>query len=235
MLPKPPSLASLPPIPFGAPQLPYEPLELGKNYWLAENALPNAHELVERCLSHKHWNLGLPYTKETWPGMRIYNALRDDERLALEAKVMALTGAKRLWVPEMPSGLKLDSNVAQLVGKNESGPRPHTDSRLLCRYAAVIYLNPDPPPGSGTSFCRLRYPNGAIGGNHVAAPHANLVDALKVRGLPMEAWYEDLRVENVFNRLILYKANFVHSATGYFGEAMPDRRLTLVFFWMCDD
>jgi hypothetical protein len=51
----------------------------------------------------------------------------------------------------------------------------------------------------------------------------------------MQAWYEDMRVQNVFNRMILYKANLVHSATGYFGEAMPDRRLTAVFFWMADD
>ena len=41
-------------------------------------------------------------------------------------------------------------------------------------------------------------------------------------------------MDNVFNRIVLYKASLVHSATGYFGRTPDDRRLTVAFFWMAD-
>ena len=81
---------------------------------------------------------------------------------------------------------------------------------------------------------RLRYANGALGGNVCPPPHDNLVQALRVKGLPPGAWVEEMRVENVFNRIVLYKAALVHSATGYFGQAMVDKRLTVAFFWMAE-
>ena len=166
--------------------------------------------------------------------MRFRGALNEDEISQLEDRVRALTGARRLWVGTAPNGATLDFNVAQLVGAKECGARPHTDRRDLCTYAAVLYLHPDPPADSGTIFYRLRYPNGAIGGNLVGAPHKSLVDALNVRSLPPQAWYEERRVDNRFNRLLLYKAALVHSATGYFGEQLSDKRLTAVFFWLAE-
>lgn len=235
MLPLPDPSTNLPAILKGAPTLPYEKLEHGKNYWVVDQVLPNAAEIAERCFAYPAWEYGSPYQPETWPGMRFHGALNQAELGDIETLVKTLIGKDKLWIEQPPGGLRLDCNVAQLVGAQESSPHPHTDSRRLCRYACVIYLSPKPAANSGTSFCRLRYPNGAIGGNLVAAPHANLVDALKVRSLPMQAWYEDVRIDNVFNRMILYKANFVHCATGYFGTALREKRLTTVFFWMTED
>lgn len=235
MFPLPSSDLPLPAIGKGAPTLPYEQLEHGKNYWIVDNVLANAEEIAERCFNYPTWEYGKPYQPESWPGMRFHGALNQTELDSIEAVVKSLIGKDKIWMEQPPGGLRLDCNVAQLVGATESSSHPHTDSRALCRYACVIYLSPNPAPHSGTSFCRLRYPNGAIGGNMVAAPHNNLVDALKVRSLPLEAWYEDLRVENVFNRMILYKANFVHCATAYFGKELRDKRLTTVFFWMTED
>ena len=235
MFPLPDQNISLPPIAKGAPTLPYEKLEQGKNYWIVDNVLANAEEVAERCFNQQKWEYGQPYQPESWPGMRFHGALNETELNAIETLVKSLTGKNKLWMEQPTGGLRLDCNIVQLVGEKESSSHPHTDSRTLCRYACVIYLSPNPQPNSGTSFCRLRYPNGAIGGNMVAAPHNNLVDALKVKGLPIEAWYEDLRVENVFNRMILYKSNFVHCATGYFGKELREKRLTTVFFWMTED
>jgi hypothetical protein len=47
-------------------------------------------------------------------------------------------------------------------------------------------------------------------------------------------WEEDLEIHNVFNRLVLYKSDIVHSATSYFGwdHEMGSKRMTAVFFWM---
>ncbi len=220
--------------PQGAPTLAREPLEHGKNFWIGDAALADPHAVRARLLAQGRWNLGYPHRAESWPGMRFPGALRPDELARVEAWVRSATGCARLWVATAPGGARLDCNVAQLVGAGESGPRPHTDRRDLCRYAAVIYLNPGPPAGAGTSFYRLRYANGALGGNACPPPHDNLVQALRVRRLPPGAWVEEARVDNVFNRILLYKASLVHSATGYFGESMVDRRLTLAFFWMAD-
>ena len=220
--------------PRGAPTLAREPLQHGVNIWVGEDVLADPHAVRARLLAHRRWNLGHPHRPESWPGMRFPDALAPDELARVEHWVRVATGCSRLWVADAPGRARLDCNVAQLVGAGESGPRPHTDRRDLCRYAAVLYLHPRPPAGSGTSFYRLRYANGALGGNACPPPHDNLVQALRVKGLPPGAWAEEARVENAFNRLVLYKAALVHSATGYFGHALEDRRLTVTFFWQAE-
>ena len=129
----------------------------------------------------------------------------------------------------------VDSNTAILVGGDEGSARPHVDNRKLCRYGAVLYLSQNPQPHSGTSFYRLKYSNGAAGGNLVEAPYFNLVDALKTSSLPPGAWYEDVAIENKFNRIILFKGNIAHSASSYFGKEKRDKRLAVTFFWLAED
>ena len=226
--------AHYPEIPVGAPRLAYEKPELGKNYWILDHALDAAKEISNRCFNSKKWMSGHPYTAEKWPGKRAKNALKRNELDQIETWVKQTLGTERLWVQQTSNNTVVNFNVAQKVGVKECNPLPHTDSRHLCRYAAVLYLAPNPDIEAGTSFYRLRYPNGAVGGNMVMAPYQNLRDALNVQNLPPEAWCEELRVDNVFNRLLLYKANLVHGATGYFGTAKRDKRLTAVFFWMTE-
>lgn len=71
-----------------------------------------------------------------------------------------------------------------------------------------------------------------LGGNMVASPHNNLVDALGTRLVPPDSFTEDVRVPHRYNRLLLYTANMMHSATGYWGRNLEDKRMTAVFFWM---
>ncbi len=215
--------------------LPYRKLKLGKDYWIKDNMFPNALEIAERCWARTDWTLGLPWRNETWPGMRAPEGLLPEEMTRIEDWVKKQTGVKRLWQQVSPeTGASLSHNFIQVVGKNESGPRPHTDSRKLCRFAGVIYLTPNAPKDCGTSFYRLRMPDGSLGGNSCPHPYANLREALRVTGLPLAAWKEDLRVENVFNRVVFYRADLVHSATNYFGTNLREKRMTVVFFWMSD-
>jgi hypothetical protein len=221
-----------PPPPPKPSTLTYRKPQLGRDYWVADDFLPNAEAISKRMYESTEWELGAPHRPMPWPGMRSPNALSPEELAYVEAWVKKVTGAKRLWTGTTPDGHTLNHNHVQLVGMAESGPRAHTDSLKLCKYAAVIYLTPHPDPDSGTSFYRLQYPNGTLGGNFCSPPHANLREALGVKGLPLEAWKEDIRVENKFNRILLYRANLVHSATSYFGFDQQDRRMTAVFFWM---
>ncbi|MGZ3184443.1 MAG: DUF6445 family protein [Telluria sp.] len=208
-----------------------KPVE-GRDYWVMDDFLPNAQEVAARCFGRTGWELGAPHNPLPWPGRRAPDALTPGEMEFVETWVKKVTGAKKLWQEIPPDGRTLNHNHVQLVGMDESGPRPHTDSRALCRYAAVIYLSPDPDPEAGTSFYRQRFPTGALGGNLCLPPHTNLREALGVTSLTLDAWQEDVRIDNRFNRMVLYKANIVHSATQYFGFGHEDKRMTAVFFWM---
>ena len=115
------------------------------------------------------------------------------------------------------AGARLSHNCVQVVGSTEGAVKPHTDSSNLCRYAAVLYLNPDVPDHSGTSFFRQRMTGGALGGNIVPSPHHNLVEAPGNRFVPPNAFVVDVSSAHRFNRLLLYKANLIHSASAYWG------------------
>ena len=225
-------LRALAPAPAKRLALTYRKPQLGRDYWVKDDILPNALEVSQRSFARGDWELGAPHTGEPWPGMRVPHALTPEEMAGVEAWVRQATGAKRLWQQEAPAGRALNHNYVQLVGMDESFARPHTDSLKLCRYAAVIYLSPAPDSACGTSFYRLRNPDGSLGGNYCSPPHANLREALGVKSVPHDAWAEETRIENRFNRILLYRANMVHSASAYFGFAHLEKRMTAVFFWM---
>jgi hypothetical protein len=223
---------SRPPQPPPPRILPYRKPTAGRDYWVFDDALPNAVEVRERCLAKQDWALGFPHTAESWPGRRALPALEPGELALLESRVRAATGATALRVGQAPDGRTLNHNCVQVVGEREATARPHTDSRALCRYAGVLYLTPDAPADCGTSFYRQRQPNGQLGGNTVARPHDNLVEALGTRFVPPDSFVEDVRVPNRFNRLLVYSAAMIHSATAYCGEVLANERMAAVFFWM---
>lgn len=212
--------------------LPYRKPTLGRDYWILDDALPNPEAVRARSLARDNWEQGYPYKPESWPGMRTSPALTPEELAPIESWVMQSTGAKKLWVQQAPDGKKLNHNCIQVVGVDDSEPRPHTDSRSLCRYAAVLYLNPKAPDHCGTAFYRQQLPDGRLGGNTVPPPHDNMVDALGTRFVAPDAFVEDVRVPHRFNRMLLYGANMLHSAAAYCGIALEDQRMTALFFWM---
>ena len=212
--------------------LPYRTPTEGRDYWLIDEALPDPMAVRARCLAKTDWVEGWPRKPESWPGLRAMPGLEPAELAIVEAKVRAATGAAKLWMQASPDGGHLNHNCVQVVGEEECGPRPHTDSRKLCKYAAVLYLNPDVPDDCGTSFYRQRLPNGQPGGNVVTGPHANLVEALGTRFVPPNSFVEDLRLPHRFNRLLVYHGNLVHSATAYWGHELREKRMAAVFFWM---
>ena len=212
--------------------LPYRKPTEGRDYWLFDDVLPDADAVRVRCLGKQDWALGFPHTQESWPGRRAIPALEPDELALVEDRVKQATGAKKLRVQATPEGKTLNHNCVQVVGAKEAGARPHTDSRALCRYAGVLYLTPGAPEDCGTSFYRQRMPNGQLGGNTVNKPHNTLVEALGTRFVPPDSFVEDVRIPNRFNRLLVYSAAMIHSATAYCGEVLADQRMAAVFFWM---
>ncbi|MFF1570922.1 DUF6445 family protein [Streptomyces sp. NPDC058293] len=218
----------------GLPTLPYRKPTRGRDYWVLEDVLADPDAVRKRCLATDNWTQGYPHRPETWPGLRTKPGLEPDELAHVEKLVRKATGARKIWAPASAMGGATDHNCIQVVGEGESEPRPHTDSRAVCRYAAVLYLTPNAPKNCGTGFYRQRMPGGLLGGNTVAAPHNNLVDALGTRFVPPDSFIEDVTVPNRHNRLLLYTANTIHSASGYCGTTLEDKRMTAVFFWMAE-
>ena len=112
-----------------------------------------------------------------------------------------------------------------------------------CSFAGLIYLTPDAPSESGTSFFRHR----SLGATHGPTD----ADALR-RNIPVEALREELfrvntfengdpainevwdrvdRVGNVYNRLVLWDGMRLHAASGYFGDSLTTGRMVQVFFF----
>ncbi|GAB1595915.1 DUF6445 family protein [Lysobacter claricitrinus] len=220
------------PTPARLPVLPYRKPTEGRDYWVVDYVLPQPDRVRERALARDDWTLGWPHREESWPGARIMPGLEPDELDGVEDRVKALTGASKLWVQASPDGVTLNHNCIQAVGDNEGEVRPHTDSRALCRYAAVLYLNPKVPDDCGTSFFRQRLPTGQLGGNSVMPPHNNLVEALGTRFVADGSFVEDIAVPHRYNRLLVYRANLIHSATRYWGRTLETKRMAAVFFWM---
>jgi hypothetical protein len=205
----------------------------GREYCVVDDALPNAHEVRARCPARTDWELDYPDTGEAWPGNVRHARLLDDELAAREDAVCQLNGAKKVWVEQAGADARLNHNRAPVVASVEAAVNPHADSSNLCRDAAVLYLNPAVPESCGTSSCRQRMPGRQLGGNIVLPLHRNLVEALGNRFVQPNAFVEDVRVAHRHNRLLVYKASLIHSASAYWGlKTAAGKRTTALFFRM---
>lgn len=214
--------------------LPYRKPELGKDYWVHDQLLPDPLAVAERCLKKTGWLQGAPWRPEPWPGLRAPHALLPHELALVEQTVLQATGVRGLRPQADPENGTSSHNFVQLVGGGEAVARPHVDSSRLCDYAAVLYLHPYPPTKhAGTSFYRLRFPDGSLGGNACPPQYESLSQIPGFKEMDLSMWEEDIEVPNVFNRLLFYKSDLVHSATAYFGWSTDNmsKRMTAVFFW----
>jgi hypothetical protein len=114
----------------------------------------------------------------------------------------------------------------------------HADSQT---YAAVVYLTPDAPPETGTSFWRSK--NNKIW-RKPTEEDLNILN--KDHG---EAWHDMFgnppnfydgtrwelvdKIGNRYNRLAIWDAKLIHSASQYFGANIEDSRLFHMFFFDC--
>lgn len=106
----------------------------------------------------------------------------------------------------------------------------HTDHNTIL--AAVLYLTPNAPLDSGTSLFK---PNSTF--DEVKYEQAMSDNDKRFReGEPvMDTSYhsmfdEIVRVNNVYNTLIVYEGRHYHAANRFFGKTLEDSRLSQVFF-----
>ena len=95
-------------------------------------------------------------------------------------------------------------------------------------YGAMIYLTPGAPYSSGTSFWESKNSRARIIGSN------SNIDLTFGKGAHLKdpsQWNLVDQVGNVFNRLVLFKSKYIHSASQYFGEDVHDSRLFQIFFF----
>lgn len=99
------------------------------------------------------------------------------------------------------------------------------------RWAAMVYLTPDAPPQSGTSFFRHK---------ETKIRHNSEIDWSSGQGLKVfnqktfldGTPYEMVdSVGNVYNRLVIFDGGLIHCASEYFGWDIPSSRLFHMYFF----
>jgi hypothetical protein len=92
-------------------------------------------------------------------------------------------------------------------------------------WAAMVFLTPDAPFETGTSFYRHK----ETGITLAEQPNS---DKYSMHGFYDRTKFELIdQIGNVFNRLVIFDARCLHSATQYFGTKKEDARLFHIFFF----
>ncbi len=98
-------------------------------------------------------------------------------------------------------------------------------------FAGVLYLTPNAPKSSGTTL----YKTGTSFDDNTYQQALHRNDERFRMNQPVDTSYHNMfdeivKVENVYNTLILYEGHHHHAANEFFGETRETSRLAQVFF-----
>lgn len=156
-----------------------------------------------------------------YPGMRTVSFLNDDIKQVLRDIIEPHGGKITGWGGDYTGSFQYTTA--------EDRSWIHADS--YTDWAGVLYLTPDAPISSGTGLFkhketglrhwsyRERTPEEDSTSPHMMDPH----DYTK--------WELCDRFANIFNRLVVYRADLYHVSLDYFGKTKEDGRLFQVFFF----
>lgn len=123
----------------------------------------------------------------------------------------------------------ISTNFQSVTEEYEEGVI-HTDHNTIL--AGVLYLSPNAPLDAGTSLYRKspafdekKY-KAALALNDSEFREGKIVMNTKHH----EMFEEIVRVNNVYNTLIIYEGRHYHSANKFYGSTLANSRLTQVFF-----
>jgi hypothetical protein len=157
-----------------------------------------------------------------YPGQRTEPFLTDNTRQKIKEILYPFAGEITWWGGEYTGSFQYTTAADRSW--------IHADSTT--DWAAVCYLTPDAPLSSGTGLFRHK----ETGWSNFDYKRENDVEYMK--GAPSGHDMQDYtkweivdRVGNVFNRLIMYRADNYHVSLDYFGKDMYDGRLFQVFFF----
>lgn len=179
---------------------------------------------LEQKYKFRHEEEGLNYV---YPGCRTQDLHTLDQSLqAMVLKKLVST----FHIPEHDLMRWAISSSFQSVTEIYKEGVIHTDNNTI--FAGVLYLTPDAPLNSGTSLYRK---NATFNHVHYQKALNQNDERFKSGEIVMNTNYhsmfdEVVRVNNVYNTLILYEGDIYHAANQFFGRTLEDSRLSQVFF-----
>lgn len=105
-------------------------------------------------------------------------------------------------------------------------------------YAAIIYLTPDAPHTAGTGL--FKHESGITDRNEVdyLTQQCSILEASKyelnrtfIDQHDHTKWMSNIKVANVYNRLVIYKMSRFHRSLDYFGYDINNSRLMQIIFF----
>jgi hypothetical protein len=156
-----------------------------------------------------------------YPGQRTVSFLNDSLRKTLQDILYPYAGNIRDW------GGEYTGSFQYTVAADRSWI--HSDSTT--DWAALVYLTPDAPLTAGTGIFKHKstglmnwdYRNKSQEYLKTAPPGDDFQDMTK--------WDMVDRFGNIFNRLVMYRADNYHMSLDYFGNNKENGRLFQVFFF----
>lgn len=106
----------------------------------------------------------------------------------------------------------------------------HTDGDTI--FAGVLFLSPEAPLDAGTSIFRK---SASFNEDAYKTYSQKNAESLRKGITEVDTQYHEmfeevLRVNNVYNTLVVYEGHHFHAANKYFGNSLHSSRLTQVFF-----
>ncbi len=158
-----------------------------------------------------------------YPGMRTKSFLNDSIKKRMRDILYPFAGEITWW------GGDYTGSFQYTTASDRSWI--HADSTT--DWAAVCYLTPDAPVSAGTGIFRHKK-TGWMHYDYKEAEKNPEYNKNAPSGDDMQdytKWEMVDRVGNIFNRLIMYRADNYHVSLDYFGKDMYDGRLFQVFFF----
>jgi hypothetical protein len=162
-----------------------------------------------------------------YPGQRTKSFLTDPLKKKLRDILYPFAGEITYWGSDDPEN-NYTGSFQYTVSEDRSWI--HADSTT--DWAAVLYLTPNAPLSAGTGIFRHK----ATGWSHYDYKRENEPGYIQSAPPGNEMrdytkWEMVDRIGNVYNRLIMYRADNYHVSLDYFGQNMYDGRLFQVFFF----
>lgn len=192
--------------------------------------------IVDQFYTNPHWVREFALQQDFVSDLKVYKGKRTKERFLwpnLKEEFERLLQLRiKDWLDQPANG------VFQITGYDDPLVW-HSDSQ---HYAAAIYLTPDAPVGAGTSFwrdtkygCRRPPTHQMESYNFIEDRHLAEREIYNLYNFTHpDNWELVDRVGAVFNRLVIWDAKLIHSASSYQGlisDSLENGRLVQLFFF----
>ncbi len=188
------------------------------NSLIVDDFYTNPYEVRDFALSQEFTVRG------NYPGRRTQSFLNESLKETISNIVYPHAGNIKSW------GGDYTGSFQYTVAEDRSWI--HADS--YTDWAGVVYLTPDAPISAGTGLFRHKETQLRNWNYRERSKEEDSVSPHMIHPHDYTKWDMIDRFGNLFNRLILYRADLYHVSLDYFGSSKEDGRLFQVFFFNTD-